>query len=87
MTGRVYPSRADALGVSVYSHGGAATFENVTYWDSMKNVWPNRPLNASSPLELDLYYETHVTFENEYVPEGTKIYEGYRRKRSVFETR
>lgn len=45
----------------------------------MLNVWPNRPLNASSPLVFDPYYETHLTFPNPYVDEGYPIYDGYKR--------
>ena len=77
MTSRIYPSRADALGASLDSHGGETVVKSVKAWQQMKNVWPERPLNASSPLIFDPYYETHVTFENPYVPEGTKLYDGF----------
>lgn len=77
MTGRVYPSRAGALGVSLLANHGTATFESVTYWDNMLNVWPNKTRNASSPLESDGYYQTHVPFENECIPVGTELYNRY----------
>ncbi|KAK7715912.1 hypothetical protein SLS57_006663 [Botryosphaeria dothidea] len=77
MTSRVYPSRADALGASLVSTGGDAVFKNVTFWDSMADVWPQRPANTSTELQTDPYYMTHVTMENEWVPVGYQIYDGY----------
>ncbi|OMP86679.1 Acid beta-fructofuranosidase [Diplodia seriata] len=80
LTSRVYPSRADALGAAVVSTGGggaAAVFENVTFWDGMRDVWPSRPANTSGELHVDPYYETHVTVENEWVDVGVQVYDGY----------
>lgn len=77
LTTRIYPSRADALGISLFSNGGPTQFENVTVYDDMVDVWPDRPMNSSSPLHYDPYYETHVTFPNQYVPEGTELYAGW----------
>ncbi|KAK0645229.1 Fructan 6-exohydrolase [Lasiodiplodia hormozganensis] len=77
LTSRVYPSKADALGVVAVSTGGAAVFKNVTFWDSMADVWPQRPANTSGELHMDPYYETHVTIENDWVPVGYQIYDGY----------
>ncbi|EOD51427.1 putative sucrose-6-phosphate hydrolase protein [Neofusicoccum parvum UCRNP2] len=77
MTSRIYPSRADSLGVSLVSSGGGAVFKNVTFWDAMAGVWPQRPANTSTQLQYDPYYETHVTIPNEWVPVGYEIYDGY----------
>lgn len=77
LTTRVYPSRADALGVRFFSLGGSTSFENVTVYDQMLDVWPDRPLNCSSPLHFDPYYKTHITFPNAHVAEGTELYKGW----------
>ncbi|KAL1632886.1 hypothetical protein SLS58_011279 [Diplodia intermedia] len=77
LSSRVYPSRADALGAAVVSTAGAAVFENVTFWDGMRDVWPQRPANSSGELHVDPYYETHVTVENEWVDVGVQVYDGY----------
>ncbi|KAK3170454.1 hypothetical protein Dsin_032704 [Dipteronia sinensis] len=71
LSSRSYPSLANSTGIGfdvdeVYS----VTVSNINVWQSMSNVWPDRPLNASSPLEYDEYYETHVTFPNPYVAEA-----------------
>lgn len=77
LTTRAYPSRADALGLSLFSTGGPTHFENVTVYTDMLDIWPDRPRNSSSPLHYDPYYETHVTFPNPYAPEGTELYMGW----------
>ncbi|KAH9904660.1 Arabinanase/levansucrase/invertase [Xylariomycetidae sp. FL2044] len=77
LTSRVYPSRADALEAAVVSTGGHAVFKNVSFWDRMADVWPQRPTNSSGELHVDPYYETHVTMENEWVDVGYQIYDGY----------
>ncbi|KAF2159734.1 glycoside hydrolase family 32 protein [Zasmidium cellare ATCC 36951] len=76
MTSRIYPSRADALGAALVVKG-EAQIENVSLWEMEANVWPERPLNASSPMMFDPYYETHITFENPYLPTGYELYVGY----------
>lgn len=76
MTSRIYPTRADALGASLVSKGGETKVESVKFWEIEKNVWPERPLNASSPLLQDAYYETHITFPNPYLPVGYELYDG-----------
>lgn len=75
LTSRIYPSRADALGASIVVEGDA-TVEWAEHWEMELNVWPERPLNASSPISSDPYYETTVTFENPYLPIGYQIYPG-----------
>jgi beta-fructofuranosidase len=75
LTNRIYPSRPDALGAGLIASGGAV-FERVDYWPMEKNVWPERPLNASSTLLFDKFYENHITFDNPYVPTGLQIYDG-----------
>lgn len=75
MTNKIYPSRADALGAALVSSGGA-TFSSVNFWELETNVWPDRPLNASTTLLYDEYYQNHVTFDNPYVPTNYQIYDG-----------
>lgn len=77
MTSRIYPSKRDALGASLISKEGRATFENVTFWDNMIHVFPGLPVNSSSPLVFGPYYETHVLFPNPFVDEGSQICTGY----------
>jgi beta-fructofuranosidase len=49
----------------------------VTVYTNMLDVWPDRPMNSSSSLHYDPYYETHVTIGNPYVPQGTELYVGW----------
>ncbi|KXT08192.1 hypothetical protein AC579_8694 [Pseudocercospora musae] len=76
MASRIYPSRADALSAVLISEGDAVV-EKVKYWELETNVWQKRPLNASSGLKYDEYYETHITFENPYWPFGYEVYAEY----------
>lgn len=78
-TGRVYPTRADALGIALFSENtSTAQFDDIIVWTDMLNVWPQRPLNSSSPLHYDPYYETHITYENIFdMPIGLKLYDGF----------
>ena len=80
LTSRIYPTRADAVGIGLFATQGQTTFEDVQLWTDMQNVFPDRLLNSSSPLHFDPYYETHITFEGEYLedmPIGFKLYDGY----------
>lgn len=77
-TSRIYPTRADANGLSLFTGGERACFKNVQIWDIEKTVWPKRPLNSNSPLHYEPYYKTHITFEGvPGMPVGTKLYDGY----------
>lgn len=76
MTSRIYPSRADALGAALVSHDGSNIVRSVKFWEMELNVWPERSLNASSPLVQDAYYETHIEFDNPYLPTGYELYVG-----------
>ncbi|KAJ5359141.1 Glycoside hydrolase family 32 [Penicillium cataractarum] len=62
LTTRTYSSRTDALGITLLSNGGRTIFENITVYNDMLDVWLDRPMNSSSPLHYDRYYETHITF-------------------------
>lgn len=76
MTSRVYPSRADALGAAIVLKGEAVV-ERVKFWEMERNVWPERPLNTSSEMLFDEYYEIHIMFENPYLEKGYEVYAGY----------
>lgn len=78
MSSRTYPSRADATYIGFEGQGDGIVVTNITLWDQMRNIWPERPANASSPLVFDGYCETHVCFPNPYVDEGFQIYDGYK---------
>lgn len=78
MSSRTYPSRADATYVGFEGIGEGIVVKNIRSWDVMHPIWPDRPLNASSPLEFDTYCETHLCFPNPYVDEGVAIYDGYK---------
>ena len=87
MSARIYPSRHDATSLYFETLGcgdHGVKLEGVKVWE-MKSVWPHRPSNASSPLEWDEYFETHLTVPNagEYVVGGeeTAIYAGWRASR------
>ncbi|KAK3069432.1 hypothetical protein LTR53_012237 [Teratosphaeriaceae sp. CCFEE 6253] len=78
MTMRVYPTRADALGVSAFAGHDQARFDKVQLWSMKEDVFPGRPTNSSSPLHYDPYFDTHITFEKvEGMPVGTQLYDGY----------
>ena len=78
MTSRIYPTRADALDTAVFARQGPVSFTELRLWDIRKDLFPRRPLNSSSPLHFDPYYETHITFKNVYgMPIGTQLYDGY----------
>lgn len=80
LSARTYPSRADATYLGFEGTGmGDMQVLNITYFDNMLQVWPERPLNASSPLVFDGYCQTHVCFPNPYVDEGYPLYDGYKR--------
>ncbi|KAK5020726.1 hypothetical protein BJ546DRAFT_1079123 [Cryomyces antarcticus] len=88
LTSRIYPTRADALSIALFSSPDPAAdpaaaqslaqFRNVSVWTDMLDVWPQRPPNSSSPLHYDPYYETHVTGPNEFgMAVGAKLYDGF----------
>lgn len=60
MTGRIYPSREDSNGFSLYSGPGVhVQYSDIQIWDGLLNVWPQRPLNSSSLLIYDTPAETN----------------------------
>lgn len=78
MSSRTYPSLVNSTFVAFEGVGDGIVVQNITLWDTMYPVWPERPLNASSPLVFDPYCDTHVCFPNPYVAEGVEIYSGYK---------
>lgn len=60
LTTRIYPSLESSTGFGVYvGDGASATFDSVNVWANLANVFPDRPLNSSSPLLLDTVAETN----------------------------
>ncbi|GES66719.1 glycoside hydrolase family 32 protein [Aspergillus terreus] len=60
LTGRIYPSREDSHGFSLYSAPGVhVEYSDIQIWDGLLNVWPQRPLNSSSVLVFDTPAETN----------------------------
>ena len=56
---RIYPSMQCSTGFGVYVEDGtSATFEGIDAWMGTLNVWPERPLNSSSPLLWDSAAQT-----------------------------
>lgn len=56
---RIYPSMQCSTGFGVYvAEASEATFESLDAWMGTMNVWPDRPLNSSSPLLWDTAAET-----------------------------
>lgn len=41
MSSRIYPSRADSLGIGLYARGGSATLKALDAWE-MKSIWTGR---------------------------------------------
>jgi hypothetical protein len=39
VTKRIYPARADSLGVQVFASGGAATAPSIDVW-RLASIWP-----------------------------------------------
>ncbi|KAF2150867.1 glycoside hydrolase family 32 protein [Myriangium duriaei CBS 260.36] len=63
LTTRIYPALENSTGLGVWlGDNASAVFENVNHWGDLYNVWPERPLNSSSPLVWDTPEET-----NDYV--------------------
>lgn len=59
LTTRIYPSMNTSTGVGyIVGDGASAKFEGINYWGDLYNVWPERPLNSSSPLLWDTPEET-----------------------------
>ncbi|KAJ9657035.1 hypothetical protein H2201_008312 [Coniosporium apollinis] len=60
LTTRIYPSRADSTGFGLYvAQGASAEVKHLEAYDGLLNVWPDRPLNSSSPLVFDTPEETN----------------------------
>jgi sucrose-6-phosphate hydrolase SacC (GH32 family) len=56
---RIYPSQECSTGFGVVvEEGGSVEFKSIEAWLGTKNVWPERPLNSSSPLLWDSAEET-----------------------------
>jgi beta-fructofuranosidase len=54
LTTRIYPSKQDAGRMALWVEDGVeARFEGVTIYTDLKNVFPGRPANSSSPLVWD----------------------------------
>ncbi len=59
MTSRIYPARDDSVGMGLYAASDAnVVYGDLEWWDSLKNVWPDRPVNTSSLLVQDTAEET-----------------------------
>ncbi|KAK4553436.1 hypothetical protein LTR86_009493 [Recurvomyces mirabilis] len=57
---RIYPSMQCSTGFGVYvADGSSATFASVEAWMGTMNVWPQRPLDSSSPLLWDSAAQTN----------------------------
>ncbi|TKA50625.1 hypothetical protein B0A49_12769, partial [Cryomyces minteri] len=87
-TSRICPTRADALSIALSSSPNPASnipstesparFQDVSVWTDRLNAWPQRPLNSSSPLHYEPYYETHVTAANEFgMAVGAELCDGF----------
>lgn len=54
LTSRIYPSREDSTGISLFKGDDAeVTYSSFEIWDGLLNVWPHRPANSSSLLVWD----------------------------------
>lgn len=59
LTSRIYPSREDSIGVSLFSAPGVdVEYSKIEVWDGLLNAWPDRPVNSSSLLVFDTPAET-----------------------------
>ena len=62
MTARIYTAMTCSTGFGAYvgegGEGKGVMFENVESWVGLRNVWPERPANSSSPLLWDSPEET-----------------------------
>ncbi|KAJ6131425.1 hypothetical protein N7523_001885 [Penicillium sp. IBT 18751x] len=59
LTSRIYPSREDSTGVSLFSAPGVKVeYSKIEVWDGLLNAWPDRPVNTSSLLVFDTPAET-----------------------------
>lgn len=60
LTTRIYPSMECSTGYGLYvAADESATFIDVEAWIGLRNVWPQRPLDSSSPLLWDTAAETN----------------------------
>ncbi|CAK3965269.1 glycoside hydrolase family 32 [Lecanosticta acicola] len=61
LTARIYPANSCSTGYGVYVEEGGegVEFKGIETWVGMKNVWPERPVNASSRLVWDSAEETN----------------------------
>ncbi|KAF9530380.1 glycosyl hydrolase [Crepidotus variabilis] len=51
LTARIYPDRADSVAFGLFNGDGkGAKFSNIQTWVGTGNIWPDRPVNCSSPL-------------------------------------
>jgi beta-fructofuranosidase len=59
LTTRIYPSREDSNGISLFSAPGVdVNYSRIEVWDGLLNAWPDRPVNSSSLLVFDTPAET-----------------------------
>lgn len=59
LTTRIYPSMESSNGFGIYVADGAqVSVEKADSWFGLYNVWPERPMNSSSPLIWDSAEET-----------------------------
>jgi beta-fructofuranosidase len=59
LTSRIYPSREDSTGISLFAGEGVnVEYSRIEIWDGLLNVWPERPGNSSSLLVFDTPVET-----------------------------
>ncbi|KAJ5307648.1 hypothetical protein N7476_008304 [Penicillium atrosanguineum] len=59
LTSRIYLSREDSIGVSLFSAPGVdVEYSKIEVWDGLLNAWPDRPVNSSSLLVFDTPAET-----------------------------
>lgn len=50
---RIYPSMESSTGFGVYVEDGeSATFDTVSAWSNLYNIWPERPLNSKFALRV-----------------------------------
>ena len=60
LTTRIYPSQLCSTGFGVYvADGSSVEFGSIEAWLGTLNVWPERPLDSSSPLLWDSAAETN----------------------------
>ena len=60
MSTRIYPANSCSNGYGVYVEPGSkAAFESIEAWEDLLHIWPERPLDSSSPLVYDTPAETN----------------------------